>query len=127
MKQVLVTGATGKIGSKLIAQISNHPNIECCAFVRDRVKAKQLLPESTLLIEGDFNNHQSISEALKGIDTIVLITPANPNAVEQVRMVLNEASKLGVRKIIRVSVFKAAIDGPTIITRLHGQTDQEII
>jgi uncharacterized protein YbjT (DUF2867 family) len=32
----------------------------------------------------------------------------------------------GVRKIVRISVFKAAIDGPTDVTRLHGRTDTEI-
>jgi uncharacterized protein YbjT (DUF2867 family) len=53
----------------------------------------------------------------------VLITPANPNAADQAGLVLEAA---GVRKIVRVSVFKAAVDGPTAVTRLHGRTDAEI-
>ena len=59
-------------------------------------------------------------------DTLVLITPANPNAADQAGLVLEPAKAAGVRKIVRVSVFKAAVDGPTAVTRLHGRADAEI-
>jgi len=65
--------------------------------------------------------------ALDGIDTVVLITPATPDAADQASSVLAAAKAAGVRKIVRISVFKAAVDGPSGITRLHGRTDSEIL
>ena len=126
MKHVLVTGATGKIGSLLIERLSACNNVTIRAFVRNAEKAKPLITRGVELIQGTFEDTRAVRAAVDGIDLIVLITSANPNAADQAHNMLVAARKAGVMKVVRISVFKASVDGPTDITRLHGRTDGEI-
>src|SRR6266496_2371323 len=126
MKHVLVTGATGKIGSLLIERLSACNNVTIRAFVRNAEKAKPLITRGVELIQGTFEDTRAVRAAVDGIDLIVLITSANPNAADQAHNMLVAARKAGVKKVVRISVFKASVDGPTDITRLHGRTDGEI-
>jgi uncharacterized protein YbjT (DUF2867 family) len=126
VKKVLVTGATGKIGSQLVLRLAAYDDIAVRAFVRNAEKALPLIASGAELALGTFEDVQAVQAAVDGIDTVVLITIQNPNAADQASAVLAAAKKAGVRKIVRISVFKAAIDGPTDVTRLHGRTDTEL-
>jgi uncharacterized protein YbjT (DUF2867 family) len=126
VKRVLVTGATGKIGSRLVPRLAAYHDIAVRAFVRGAEKAAPLLASGAELVLGHLEDPRSVRIAVEAIDTVVLITPATPYAAGQASSVLTAARAAGVRKIVRVSVFKAALDGPAAITRLHGSTDLEI-
>lgn len=68
--KILVTGATGKIGSRLtrrLAQRGDHVH----ALVRDRGRAAHLLEERIELIEGDLLKPESLIAAAQGVDAIV--------------------------------------------------------
>jgi len=125
MQRILVTGAAGKIGSSLIQRLAAY-NFNIRGFIRNAEKAKQLAAKGVELVHGTFEDKKIVRDAVEGIDILVLITSANPNAAEQAHDVLAAAREAGVKKIVRISVFKAAVDGPTDITRLHGYTDAEI-
>ena len=126
MKKVLITGATGKIGSQLISRLVRNNDIMVRAFVRNAEKAVPLQVKRVELVYGSFENARTVREAVEDIDTLVLITTQNPDAAYQASAMIKAARNSGIRKIVRISVFKAAVDGPTAITRLHGQTDIEI-
>ncbi len=126
VKRLLVTGATGRIGSRLVPRLARHHDIAIRAFVRSAEKAAPLLASGAELVLGHLEDPRSVRSAMDGIDTVVLITPATPYAAGQASSVLTAAKAAGVRKIVRISVFKAGVDGPAAITRLHGSTDPEI-
>jgi len=126
VRRVLVTGATGRIGGQLVPRLAGYNDIAVRAFVRNAKKAASLEASGAELALGRLEDPQSVRIAVDGIDTVVLITPATPDAADQASSVLTAAKAAGVRKIVRISVFKAAVDGPTAITRLHGRTDIEI-
>lgn len=65
---VLLTGATGYVGGRLLtALISCGHQVRCLArrpeFLRDRV------PPGTEIVEGDVLDRQSLTRAMKGVDT----------------------------------------------------------
>jgi uncharacterized protein YbjT (DUF2867 family) len=126
VRRILVTGATGRIGSQLISRLARHNDLAVRAFVRDTRKTAPLLASGADLALGHFEDPQSLRVAMEGIDTVLLITPASRDARAHASSVLAAAQTSGVRKIVRISVFKAVADGPSAITRLHGRTDIEI-
>jgi uncharacterized protein YbjT (DUF2867 family) len=126
VRRVLVTGATGRIGGQLVPRLAGYHDLAVRALVRNAKKAAPLEICGAELALGRLEDAQSLRTALEGIDTVVLITPASPDAADQAGSVLAAAKAAGVRKIVRISVFKAAVDGPTAITRLHGRTDTDI-
>ena len=127
VRRVLVTGATGRIGGQLVPRLAGYNDLAVRAFVRNPKKAAPLASSGAELALGRLEDAQSVRTAMDGIDTVVLITPATPEAADQASSVLAAAKAAGVRKIVRISVFKAAVDGPSGITRLHGRTDSEIL
>ena len=123
---VLVTGATGSIGAQLVMYLADMSNVNVRAFVRDEIKAKPLEKSGAELAIGSFDDRKSIRAAMKGIETVVLIAPAGPDAVSQNSNIIKISKESSVRKVVRVSAIKASPDGPTENTRLHAQSDKEL-
>lgn len=121
-KTILVTGASGNIGSLVIPQLL-EAGATVRAFVHDKDKASSL-GNNVQLFEGDFMNQEALDKAADGVDAILAITPANPDAIKQGNVILNAALKAGSPHFVRLSAIKAAPDAPTANGRLHGESDQ---
>jgi uncharacterized protein YbjT (DUF2867 family) len=121
-RSILITGATGNIGSNLVPSLAG--SVTVTALVRDPEKAGRLFETDIDIAEGDFGDAESLARAMAGTDTVVSIVPPSPECVEHVSGIIAAARDAGVRKIVRVSAIKAAEDGRTENTRLHGQCDR---
>ncbi len=67
---ILVTGATGKVGSRLARRLSQRGD-RVRALVRDRTRAATLLGEHVELVEGDLLDVGSLAAAVRGVDAVV--------------------------------------------------------
>ncbi len=67
---MLLTGATGKVGSRLISRLAAH-GFRVSALVRDAQRAKALLGADVELIEGDLLDPDSLAAAVDGMETII--------------------------------------------------------
>jgi nucleoside-diphosphate-sugar epimerase len=68
--KILVTGATGKVGSRLAQRLSERGD-RVRALVRDRTRAAQLLGGRVELVEGDLLDADSLAAAVQGVDAVV--------------------------------------------------------
>lgn len=126
-KKVLITGATGNIGTLLTKKLAGEDSVDLRVLVRDADKASHLKDLGAELAIGSFDDAASIKSAVEGVDTIALISPAGGTAAELVSTVLKAAKAAGVRKIVRLSAIKASTEGPTLNSIQHGITDAEIL
>lgn len=68
--KILVTGATGKVGSRLakrLAQRGDHVR----ALVRDEARAADLREARIELVQGDLREVDSLAAAVRGVDAVV--------------------------------------------------------
>ena len=68
--KILVTGATGKVGSRLAKRLAQRGN-QLRALVRDVPRATDLLGEGIELAQGDLLDIDSLAAAVRGVDAVV--------------------------------------------------------
>jgi nucleoside-diphosphate-sugar epimerase len=68
--KILVTGATGKVGSRLTKRLGQRGN-DVRALVRDPARAADLLGDRTELAKGDLLDLESLAAAVRGVDAVV--------------------------------------------------------
>lgn len=112
---ILVTGATGKVGSEAVRLLGaqHHPTR---ALVRDASRAPHGDVE---IVTGDFDRPDTIDAAMRGVETVLLVSPAVP--VQEIA-VIDSAVRQGARHIVKIS-SKASADSP--VDRRRGQAQIE--
>ncbi len=108
MKRVLITGATGNIGSEVIHFLfEKGSNNEIIAGVRDIEKAKKQFNKFTALsyTTFDFKKKNTYAQALSNTDCLFLLRPPNISDVKKyIRPLIEEARKKDVKEIVFLSV-----------------------
>ncbi|MBB6498737.1 SDR family oxidoreductase [Pedobacter cryoconitis] len=124
---VLITGATGTIGSELARQLSAK-GFTFRAMVRAGADISSIsqLP-GVELVKGDFNDPESIAGALAGVERAFLLTNSTEMAEKQQLTFVDSAKKAGVKHIVKLSQFAARIDSPVRFLRYHAAVEQRII
>lgn len=121
----LIIGATGKIGTELVKQLSGA-GAKVRALVRDTKKAGPLKGPGVEIVKGDLSNPKSLDAALKGIERVFLLSPADPFQVELQSNLIQAAKRAGIRLLVKLSVYDASPDSMVPIMRWHWLTEQEI-
>ncbi|NDK39060.1 NAD-dependent epimerase/dehydratase family protein [Pseudoxanthomonas gei] len=70
MKTILVTGATGKVGSRLLRRLAERGH-HLRALVRDLERNAALRNEHVELVQGDLLDPGSLAAAVRGVDAVV--------------------------------------------------------
>ena len=104
--KIAVTGATGQLGSLVVAQLKKRVSGEnIVALVRTPEKAAGLGVEARAF---DYNQPEGLSDALKGIDRLVLISGSEiGQRARQHANVIDAAKKAGVKWIVYTSLLHA--------------------
>jgi NAD(P)H dehydrogenase (quinone) len=109
---ILVTGATGQFGSKAIDHLlkKGAKPSELSALVRNVDKAKIFTEKGIDVRIGDYNDHESLINAFKGIDKLLLVSSNDKQAIEnrtsQHINVINAAKEAKVKHIIYTSFVR---------------------
>ncbi len=114
---ILVTTA-GKVGSEA-ARLLAEREVPVRVLVRDAEKAKALADAGAEIAVGDLAVPASIDEAMAGVTSVVLVSPAVP---AQELNVVASAARAGVGHVVKAS-SKASADSP--IARRRWQAEIE--
>ena len=131
---ILVTGATGTVGSEVVKQLisSSQSSLSSGSRVRAAVhsknKADKLRDEIKLvdIVDMDYNKPETIVDAVNGIDKLFLLTLPRPNMSEITSSIINEAKKNDVKHVVKLSVLDAEAEPGIMITRMHRQEEKII-
>jgi len=105
MKNILVTGATGQLGSAVIENLlesTDAGNIH--ALVRNPEKAAAIEEKGVTVLIGDYNDYGSLVTSFKGIEVLYMISNNDiPNRITQQDNVVRAAADAGVAHIVYTS------------------------
>jgi uncharacterized protein YbjT (DUF2867 family) len=99
---ILVTGATGNIGSQVIQHLVDR-GADVRALVRDPSKAN--FPASVAVVKGDFLDVDSLRTAFDGVSTQFLLNAVVSDEFTQALIALNVARSAGIERIVYLSVI----------------------
>ncbi len=102
--QVLVTGATGNVGSVVVAELLKR-GAEVRALIR-KPDAAQKLPATVEVAIGDLLDPVSVEEAMKGVDKLFLLNAVVADELTQALIAYGIAKRIGVKHVTYLSVFK---------------------
>jgi uncharacterized protein YbjT (DUF2867 family) len=125
---ILVTGATGTVGSEVIKQLSDSSDTNIRAAVHS-VDSLTRLKESNKNIEAvqlDYNKPETLKKALKSVDKLFFLSPDSPIMTELASGVISAAKNAGIGHIVRLSAKGADVraESPSLI--MHRQVEEII-
>ncbi len=110
--RILVTGATGFIGSRLCELLSLEYRIPYRALVRNFSRATRIARLDTELVAGDLLDVRSLERAVEGCDAVVNLAHAEDKTAEQETAHLVDAcARARVRRLVHMSSM--AVHGPS--------------
>lgn len=130
MKNILVIGGTGFLGSAVVRELARRPasaNFQFTLPTRRRDTAKHLLVLPTAnVIDADVHDPATLSALMEGQDAVISLVgvlkggegqPYGPGFarahVELPRKIAAAARAAGVRRVLHVSALRAAADAPS--------------
>jgi NAD(P)H dehydrogenase (quinone) len=124
---ILVTGATGHLGNAAIQSLLKKgvPAHQITALVRDENKAVNLKDQGIQIKTGNYNDYNSLKEALQGVDKLLLISSNEvADSLVQQKNVINAAKENDVQHIVYTGMEIKDYDTTAIpfVSQVHKDT-----
>ncbi|MCY8581496.1 SDR family oxidoreductase [Bacillus haynesii] len=127
--KMLVTGATGKLGSKIVEKLlETVPADQLGVSVRNPEKAEALRARGVDVRKGDFDRPETLESAFRGIDRLLIISADGDNEtrIRQHGNAVAAAERAGVRFIAYTSIANAR-ESKNFLAPTHKATEEAIL
>lgn len=125
--KLLVTGATGQLGSLVVQHLlTKVPAEQIAVSVRDPQKAAHLKEAGVDVRHGDFTQPDTLKAAFQGIDRLLMISTAEGDRVQQHTAAIQAAKAAGVSFIAYTSVVSAR-ESQLVLAHDHAKTEEAIV
>jgi uncharacterized protein YbjT (DUF2867 family) len=120
-KPIVVTGATGTVGSKVVEQL-----VEAGATVRAAVRdPHEYVPRGDVeAVAFDMAADETVGPALEGADHLFLLTAFVPEMVEMTKRTIDAAKKAGIEHAVRLSVLGAGPQASIALAKWHTEAER---
>lgn len=118
---VLVTGATGTVGSALVTALQGR-GVTVRAMTRNPGHS---VPGADTVV-ADLRDPASIAAALDGVDTAFLNSPSAEDAAALQIRFADIAHRAGVRRLVLLSQYAAHADSPVRFLRWHAEVEAHV-
>lgn len=127
--KLLVTGATGKLGTKVVETLlKTVPANQLAVSVRNPEKAEGFQTRGVEVRQGDFDRPETLNSAFTGIDRLLLISADGDNdtRIRQHSNAVDAAKRAGVKFIAYTSIANA-MESNNFLAPTHKATEEAII
>jgi NAD(P)H dehydrogenase (quinone) len=122
--RVLVTGATGRIGGAVAAQLLEM-GVPIRAMVhRDDARSARLRSVGAEVVVADMFDIRQVSAAMDGVDRLYFNPPYHPYALDSAVTFAVAARRSGVDAVVALGQWLASPDHPALSTRQAWLTDK---
>jgi uncharacterized protein YbjT (DUF2867 family) len=124
--RILVVGGTGTTGREAVRHLVARGE-RVRVVTRDPSRAAEdAAQQGAELVEGDSSRPETLATAFEDVEKVYLVPPTHPGWDETQSAIIDRAATAGVRHLVKLSVFEADPDEPSLILRFHHQGEQEI-
>ncbi len=104
---ILILGATGKVGGKVVNQLREVNDVNVVAATRSSKKAQAFKDKGIDSVILDLDDPKTIAPALKDIDRALLLTGYTVDMLRQSKRFLDTAKQVGVQHIVHIGASTA--------------------
>ena len=121
--QIVVTGATGKIGGQVARLLAAAPGVELRMVGRSLHRAPRL--EGVETARAEFSDAEACRTAFDGADALLLVSAGEAeDRLAQHRTAIDAAVAAGVGHVLYTSFLAAGADAEFTLARDHGATEE---
>jgi len=127
-----VFGGTGNIGKEVLAHLKKKgvkakTTIQRLTLEKVDMLSALGLNEDDVIDDVNFSEETSYEDSLRGVKKMFFATSYDAAMVEQSKIVVDAAVKVGIKHIVKLSVLGAQLDNPTTkIAKWHKEVEQYI-
>lgn len=119
---ILVTGATGNVGSEIARQLISN-EIPFRIFIRDAEKATNMIgPDGYEVALGDFSDAEAFEAALQGVEAVYMVTNQSDTFKADLERMVGQVKAAGVKRFVMLSA-EGDPDSEVFFVRRTGELE----
>ena len=99
---ILIIGSTGKVGSEVIRLLKDQTGTKVLAGIRNMENASKFEAQGITPVHLDLDDASTIPDAVKGIDSLLLLSGYTVDMMKQSKRVIDAAKQADVKHIVHI-------------------------